>query len=58
MVMKKLTPIQAIRHKCRECAGNQYSFIRKCERSDCSLFPYRLGRRPTNDDLKESQIAP
>lgn len=55
--MKKLTPVKAIRHKCRECVGNQYSLIRKCERSECPLFLYRLGRRPKSDDFKSGKIA-
>lgn len=62
--MKKLTPIRAIRHKCRECTGNQYSLIRKCERSDCPLYRFRLGRNPNrsgrmpkSDNSKSGKIA-
>ncbi|MHC4139249.1 MAG: hypothetical protein ACYSR1_05255 [Planctomycetota bacterium] len=44
--MKKLTPIKSIRAKCKECSGNQLAVIRKCQITDCALFPYRMGRRP------------
>ncbi len=44
--MKKLTPIQAIRHKCLECQAKRYSLIRNCEEKDCPLHRFRLGRNP------------
>lgn len=40
------TPIKAIRAKCLECQGNQYSKIRSCGSTNCPLYPYRLGKRP------------
>ena len=44
--MKRLTPIKAIRAKCRECSCNQVSEIRCCPITDCALYPYRMGHRP------------
>jgi hypothetical protein len=44
--MKRLTPIKAIRAKCKDCCANQLAKIRKCEITDCPLYPYRMGRRP------------
>lgn len=44
--MKTLTPIKAIRKKCLECSGGQYSEIRNCTGTECPLYPYRLGKRP------------
>ena len=41
---KPLTPIKAIRAKCKECNGTS-SEIRDCEMTDCTLWPYRLGHR-------------
>lgn len=44
-----LTPIKAIRAKCLDCSNNQYSEIRECQIKSCSLYPYRLGKRPKKD---------
>ena len=44
--MTKLTPMRAIRAKCRECCCNQMSEIRGCPITDCALYPYRMGHRP------------
>jgi len=40
------TPIKAIRAKCLDCAGYQYSEVEKCTVPTCPLFPYRFGKRP------------
>jgi hypothetical protein len=47
-VSKSLTPIKAIRAKCRECGGNHTKVIRRCQAITCPLFPYRMGKRPTS----------
>lgn len=44
--MKKLTPLRAIRAKCRDCCCNQTLEIRCCPITDCPLYPYRMGHRP------------
>ena len=44
--MQIKTPIKAIRAKCMDCSGNQIKEIRQCELKECSLWPYRMGRRP------------
>ena len=56
--MNKLydTPIKAIRKKCLDCTCGQLVEIRECPVINCSLYPYRMGRRPdqaTKDTLKE-----
>jgi len=43
---RHLTPIKAIRAKCLDCSGNQVKEVRNCSVKDCSLHPYRMGRRP------------
>lgn len=43
---KVLTPIKAIRAKCLECCCNQRQEVKLCTVTDCSLYPYRMGRRP------------
>ena len=50
--MKKLTPMKAIRAKCLDCSGDSPKEVRLCEMSECSLYSYRLGKRP-----KKSQVA-
>ena len=49
---KTLTPMSAIRAKCQECSNFQYSEIKRCPVVDCALFPYRLGRRPRETEIK------
>lgn len=50
--MKILTPIKAIRKKCLDCSGGQYSEVRNCLDTECSLYTYRLGKRPKNKDIQ------
>jgi hypothetical protein len=55
-VSKSLTPIKAIRAKCRECGGNHTKVIRRCQITTCPLFPYRMGKRPdSGTDLKKPE---
>ena len=44
--MKKLTPIKAIRQKCLDCSGWQASEVKLCTMVECTLYPYRMGKRP------------
>ncbi len=49
------TPIKAIRKKCLDCTCGQYEEIRNCTVINCTLYPYRMGRRPdksTVDTIK------
>jgi hypothetical protein len=43
----ELSPLKAIRRKCLECSGGSFSEVRICAISDCPLWPYRIGRRPS-----------
>jgi hypothetical protein len=45
--VKLLTPIKAIRAKCLDCCCGSRNEVRACTIPDCSLYPYRFGRRPT-----------
>ena len=46
--MKKLTPIKSIRKFCLSCLGGSFQEVKECSAEEtCSLYPYRLGRRPT-----------
>lgn len=47
-----LTPIKAIRAKCLDCSCRQVKEIRECPITDCSLYSYRMGRRPKKECKK------
>ena len=56
--MKKLvnTPIKSIREKCLDCTNGSRKEIRLCTVIQCTLYPYRFGKRPKQaiiDTLKE-----
>lgn len=42
----KKSPLKAIREKCLDCCGNQYSEVRECHITDCPLWQYRMGKNP------------
>lgn len=43
---KALTPVKAIRAKCLDCSCNQTKEVKECPVKNCTLYPYRLGKRP------------
>lgn len=44
--VERLTPVKAIRKYCIvECCQNQLKEVRQCTADQCSLKPYRLGKR-------------
>jgi len=38
--------LKAIREKCLDCCIQQHSEVRQCNITDCSLWPYRMGKNP------------
>lgn len=44
--MEALTPLKAIRAYCLECCCGQPKEVRFCESENCSLWRYRMGKRP------------
>ena len=46
---KVLTPVKAIRAKCMECSNQQWSEVKHCPVVNCSLYPWRFGKRPKKD---------
>lgn len=40
------TPLRAIRRKCLDCCCGSSQEVSLCSVHDCSLHPYRFGRRP------------
>ena len=63
MTQKVLTPLKAIRAKCIECSCGQTKEIKLCNLKNCPLYPYRMGKRPKNDesidkgDIEEKTIS-
>lgn len=41
-----VTPMKAIRKKCLDCSGDSFKEVDLCPITDCSLYPYRYGKRP------------
>jgi hypothetical protein len=48
---KRLTPMQAILAKCKDCSGYQLSERINCTVKECSLYPYRLGKNPAREGI-------
>lgn len=38
--------LKVIREKCLDCCAGQHSEVRLCQISNCSLWPYRMGKNP------------
>jgi hypothetical protein len=51
------TPIKAIRRKCLSCCCGSPQEVKLCPVTDCSLYPYRLGKHPKRTGIK-GQINP
>jgi hypothetical protein len=45
------TPIKSIRAKCLDCTCNQPKEVRLCQVISCPLYPYRMGKRPSDDTI-------
>jgi len=41
-----LSPLRAIRAKCKDCCCGSSQEISLCRIGDCALHPYRFGKRP------------
>lgn len=39
-------PLKAIRLKCLECSAGSSNEVENCVMPDCTLYPYRFGKRP------------
>ncbi len=51
-----MTALQAIRAKCLKCVGGRPKDVRNCAFTDCSLYPFRLGKNP-NIKLSDEEKA-
>ena len=52
-----LTPIKAIRAKCLDCCCDQIKEVKECGIVDCSLHPYRLGKRPVDSSKPKRELT-
>jgi hypothetical protein len=50
-VFKELTPLKAIREKCLDCCVGSRAEVRRCNITDCPVFPYRFGHNPNRSGI-------
>lgn len=50
-------PLMAIRMKCRERQAENLAKVRRCEMTDCALWPYRLARRPVGTSTHHERVG-
>ena len=43
---KLKNPVRAIREHCLECSGWSSAMVTDCPSSECSLYPFRIGKNP------------
>ncbi len=48
----KVTPMKQMRRKCLDCCLNSKQEVRECTAYHCALYPYRMGRRPTEKEIE------
>lgn len=53
--MEIKSPLKSIRAKCLECSNQQKGEVLNCHITDCSLYPFRLGKNP-NRKRNKSKI--
>ena len=54
MANKRLTPVQAIKQKCKEhCCCGDLNAWKNCPVVKCPLHPYRMGKRPKTLPFEE-----
>lgn len=49
-----MTPIKAIRAKCLDCMCGSVTEVRLCPCTDCSLYPFRMGKNPNRAGIRNS----
>lgn len=52
-----VTPLKQIRKKCIDCCCGYKPEVRNCTIQHCDLWPYRMGRRPTEEELSIYKAA-
>ncbi len=51
-----VAPLKAIRAKCLDCSAGSSNEAKLCPVLECSLYPYRFGRRPYKTERKAGNI--
>jgi hypothetical protein len=46
--LPKASPLKQIRKCCLDCTGGSPKEVRYCTCTDCALWPFRFGRRPSS----------
>ena len=54
MATKRLTPLQVVREKCKDCCGDLKE-ARKCELSDCALYHHKAGKKDGEQTMTASK---
>jgi hypothetical protein len=54
----KLPPLQAVRQHCLWCCNDSPKEVRLCASKGCPLWPYRFGKKPTEELLAEVRDVP
>ena len=49
---KLRTPYKTFRAKCMDCTQSQYDEIKYCQVPQCPIYPFRFGKKPTEDDTR------
>lgn len=44
-------PLKAIRVQCLGCVCGSHKAVKECACTDCSMYPFRFGKRPPKSDL-------
>ena len=62
MIVKKLSPLKAIRENCLTCVGERgnvrYQMVEICTIRKCPLWPYRFGVRPETAKARGKDATP
>ena len=54
---RRLTPLRAIRKKCLGCCLGSSHEVRLCAVTECTLHPYRFGKRPKGPET-DNRLTP
>jgi len=52
-----LSPLKAIRFKCLECCCNNAAEVKRCHITDCTLWPFRMGKNPNRAGIGSKNMA-
>lgn len=56
-VLKKMTPLKAIRARCLDCCCGQAYEVKRCTVQDCPLWAWRFGHTPNDVPTYEAEIT-